>query len=62
MEFLTTKEAAEELGIAETTARLYCQEGRFGQKIGRQWLITRQEIEEFKQQRRPPGRPPKDGR
>lgn len=57
---LTVSEVAEELGITEVTVRRYCQQGRLGEKIGRQWLITRSELDEFKKNRRGPGRPPKD--
>lgn len=55
---MTVSEVAKELGITENTVRVYCQQGRLGQKIGRQWLITREELEAFKKTRRPPGRPP----
>jgi excisionase family DNA binding protein len=60
MDILTVPQVAKELGITENTVRQYCQAGRLGQKIGRQWLITRHELETFKEQRRPPGRPPKE--
>lgn len=56
---LTTAEAAKELGISPYTVRIYCLQGRLGQKFGPVWLITRDELEEFKANRRPPGRPRK---
>lgn len=61
MEILSPAEAAQELGITEGTVRRYCQDGRLGRKFGRVWLITRLQLEEFKEQRRPPGRPRKTG-
>lgn len=61
MHFLTTSQVANELGITETTVRRYCNEGRMGTKIGRQWLITRDELDRFKKSRREPGRPKKQG-
>ncbi|HSH02993.1 MAG TPA: helix-turn-helix domain-containing protein [Anaerolineae bacterium] len=60
MDMLTVKQAAKELSIAETTLRFYCQEGRIGTKVGRQWVITRKELERFQSKPRPVGRPPSD--
>ena len=60
MEILTVAQVAKELDITGNTVRQYCQAGRLGRKIGRQWLITREELDTFKEQRRPPGRPRKD--
>ena len=60
MEILTVAQAAQELAITENTVRQYCQAGRLGRKFGRQWIITRQELDQFKEQRRPPGRPRKE--
>ena len=47
-ELLTVPEVAIELNRSEHRVREYCREGRLGRKIGRQWLITRSELEEFK--------------
>jgi len=49
--------AADELGLAKTTLRQHCQKGYLGQKIGRDWIITRADLEAYKTKRRPPGRP-----
>jgi excisionase family DNA binding protein len=57
-EMLTTTEAALELGLRDDTIRKYCQQGKMGKRFGRVWMITRSEIEQFKDARRPPGRPP----
>lgn len=58
-EFLSVQQAAKELDIAVTTMRQHCQHGHLGRKHGRDWLITRQELEAFRQERRKPGRPTK---
>ena len=60
MDILTVKQVSDELGITAVTVRRYCQEGRLGRKFGRQWLITRDELEKFKKIKRKVGRPPKD--
>lgn len=59
MEYLTVPEVAEELRLNPTTVRRFCYAGRLGVKIGRQWLITREELDLFKATPRPPGRPRK---
>lgn len=59
-ELLTVADVARELGITQVTVRRYCLEGRLGRKVGRQWLVTRQQLDAFKAQRRPPGRPRKE--
>ena len=58
-EILDITTAAKELGIAKTTLRQHCQNGYLGQKIGRDWIITRSDLENYKEKRRAPGRPPK---
>ncbi|MEM7163585.1 MAG: helix-turn-helix domain-containing protein [Bacteroidota bacterium] len=47
-EFLTVKQVAIELERSEKRIREYCRGGRLGMKFGRQWLITRSELEAFK--------------
>jgi excisionase family DNA binding protein len=54
---LTTRQAAEVLGISETRIRQLCQEGRMGKRVGRDWVITPEEIEANRV--RKPGRPAK---
>ena len=60
-EILDIKTAAKELGIAKTTLRQHCQKGYLGQKVGRDWIITRVDLEKYMETRRKPGRPPKPG-
>ncbi|MAU01483.1 MAG: hypothetical protein CL608_30450 [Anaerolineaceae bacterium] len=57
MELLSVKEVAGELGVSENRVREYCQEGRLGEKVGRQWVITREELEAFKKIPRKRGAP-----
>ena len=59
MELLTVKQVAKELGLSENRVREFCQEGRLGEKVGHQWIITRAELEEFKQIPRKRGNPRK---
>ena len=47
-ELLSVQQVAIELKRSEKRVREYCREGRLGQKIGRQWIITRPELEAFK--------------
>ncbi len=58
---LTVEEAAAELNLSAPRIRQFCAEGRIGQKIGCQWLITPEEIRLFKQIDRPTGRQARDG-
>lgn len=60
MEIISSEDAANELGISVITLRKHCQDGKLGTKFGNSWLITRQELEEFKKNRRKPGRPKKE--
>jgi len=59
MDILSPEQAAQELGITAGTVRQYCDQGRLGRKWGRVWLITREELDQFKAKRRPAGRPRK---
>jgi excisionase family DNA binding protein len=56
-DMLTIEEAARELELSPRRVRQFCQEGRLGRRLGWQWVITRDELEEFKRQWRPCGRP-----
>ncbi len=60
MELLSVKKVAKELGVSENRVREFCQEGRLGEKVGRQWIITRDELEAFKLIPRRRGAPRKD--
>lgn len=58
MDKLTTKQAAEELGLS--TARvliLIAQKRLKAEKYGRDWIIERTDLEEFKKIPRSPGNP-----
>ena len=55
--YLTTAEAAQELGLDISRVRCFCEAGRLGRKIGRNWAISEAELEEFKTIRRQVGRP-----
>jgi excisionase family DNA binding protein len=55
---LTTAQAAKLLGVTDVRVRHLCQEGRLGSKVGRDWVITEEEIERF--ERKPPHRPKKE--
>ena len=57
---MTVEEAAQELELKPERVRAFCREGRLGRRVGRQWVITREELEAFKQIPRPPGRPRKE--
>ncbi len=59
-DLLTVKEVAKELGRSEKRIREYCREGRLGYKFGRQWIITRAELDAFKQIPRKHGAPFKE--
>jgi excisionase family DNA binding protein len=59
-ELLTVQEVAKELNRSQHRVREYFREGRLGKKIGRQWLVTREELEEFKSIPRKRGAPRKD--
>jgi len=54
---LTTAQAADILGISEQRVRQLCAEGRMGQRVGRDWVITADDIERNRE-RPGPGRPP----
>lgn len=56
-ELLSTTEAAKVLGVNEQRIRQLCAEGRMGRKVGRDWVITAEEIEANRV--RKPGRPAK---
>lgn len=49
------KRAAERLGIAASTVRWYCTEGRLGSKVDGRFVITDEQIEEFSKVKHGPG-------
>ena len=59
--FLTIAEAADRLGIREQRVRVLVREGRLpAHKLGRQWIIEPDDLEQDEVKNRPPGRPPKE--
>lgn len=44
---MSINEAAERLGLTPQRVRQFCREGRLGQRVGRQWVITEEELEAF---------------
>lgn len=55
----TAEQAAEILGITSRALRFHCNQGRIGQKVGTLWLISQQELDDFKDQPRRVGNPGK---
>jgi hypothetical protein len=51
-DLLDTTQAAQMLGLQRTTVLLHCRNGRLGQKLGREWVIRRDELKEFQMERR----------
>ncbi len=58
-ELLTAEQAAEILGLSAVRVRVICTAGRLGHKHGRDWLITRLEVDAFAKLDRPSGVPRK---
>jgi hypothetical protein len=48
---LDTAAAAELLGLDATAVTFHCRAGRLGQKVGRDWVIQRGELEAFRRER-----------
>ena len=44
---MTVDEVAEKLGLTPQRVRQFCRDGRLGQRVGRQWVITEEEFERF---------------
>lgn len=61
-EFLTVRDASEELAVAPVTVAAHIRRRNLtAEKFGRVWLIRREHLERFKTARRRPGRPKKNG-
>lgn len=54
---LSVPEAAEVLSLSNVRVRQLCQQGRIGEKIGRNYILTEREVKEFAKKTRPAGRP-----
>ena len=60
MEIVSVTVAAKELGLSNNRVRELIRAGKLpAQKLGREWAIIREDLEEFKNTERPTGRPPK---
>lgn len=58
MEIVGVTSAAEEIGISTNRVRELIHLGKLpAQKVGREWAITRKDLEAFKARERPVGRP-----
>lgn len=60
IEIVDQLDAARELGVTKNQVQNLCCQGRLGTHIFGRFLITRQELDEFKKIPRPVGRPPID--
>lgn len=59
----TTPQAAAILGLHRTRVAQLCREGRLkARRVGRDWIIRESDLEAFRAQVRPPGRPAQRGR
>jgi excisionase family DNA binding protein len=54
---MSVAEAAEELGLSVRRVRDLCRQSRLGHQVGRAYVITAEELREFKKKPRRPGRP-----
>jgi hypothetical protein len=54
---LTPAQAAAELNLTPRIIRRYCKQGRLGQKIGGRYIITRADLERFRNEPRKVGKP-----
>jgi excisionase family DNA binding protein len=58
---MTTREAAERLGVSVRAVQALIQRGRLkAEKIGRDWILLTRDVEDYALTRRSPGRPPRD--
>jgi len=57
LNLLTIAEVAEALGVSSERVGQFCREGRLGQKVGGQWVIPKDELEQFRTIPRKRGRP-----
>lgn len=51
--------ATGKLGLSPERVRQLCQQGRLGQRIGKGWIISQEDIDNFNNINRPKGRPAK---
>lgn len=58
VEIVSVSRAAYELGVSTRRVQQFCEEGRLGSKVNGNPVITRAELDAFKEIPREPGRPP----
>jgi len=59
--FLTSQQAAKALGLAHRTVLKYIERGKIkAHKFGRDWQIDAAEVERYRRERKPVGRPKKE--
>jgi len=61
LQLLDAKEAADQLDLSLARIHQFCKEGRLGQKVGGQWIIPADELQQFARIPRKTGRPPGKG-
>ena len=57
LNLMSAPEAAVVLGISEVRVRQLCRKGRLGNRVGKQWIITSDELKQFAKVPRPAGNP-----
>ena len=57
MNLHTTRQAADSLGISVQRVKQLRETMQLGQKVGRDWVLSDQDIERLRQRNRQPGRP-----
>lgn len=56
--YVTTKQAAEMMGVVQTSINHLLQNGRIkGVKVGREWLVSQGSIQDYLENKSPSGRP-----
>lgn len=45
---MTIQQVADALGITPQRVYVYCRAGRLGVRVGKHWVITRKDFEQFK--------------
>lgn len=56
-ELYSLRQAADKLGLSRRRVQDFALEGRIGQRVGRHWVFTGEELAAFRRVPRPPGRP-----
>lgn len=57
-DYLTSSQVAERLNLTTDTVKIYCQRGVIqAVKFGQTWMIHKEEVDRYQEQRKGPGRP-----